>query len=87
MKKKNQNETDKNTGSQLYQLKIFLNNIKDLQKHVAKNKHDYQAKRNLTKNVNKKNRVLAYLSNNNKYSELYDQAMLLCGKKKKEVVK
>lgn len=87
MKKKNQNETDKNTGSQLYQLKIFLNNIKDLQKHVEKNKHDYQAKRNLTKNVNKKNRVLAYLSKKNKYSELYDQAMLLCGKKKKEVVK
>ena len=87
MKKKNQNETDKNTGSQLYQLKIFLDNIKGLQKHVANNKHDYQAKRNLTKNVNKKNRVLAYLSKKSKYSELYDQAMLLCGKKKKEAVK
>ena len=82
---KKQIEIDKNTGSQEYQLKVFLEHIRILQQHIGNNKKDFQAKRSLLKNVSKKNKVLAYLKKSNQI-DLYNKAIILCGKKGKDAV-
>lgn len=49
------------TGSPEVQIALFDRRIKQLQEHLAENKHDESSRRGLLKLVGKRRRLLAYL--------------------------
>tara|TARA_B100000315_G_scaffold239981_1_gene259352 strand:+ start:238 stop:507 length:270 start_codon:yes stop_codon:yes gene_type:complete len=64
------NETD--TGSAEVQIAVLSERIKNLTEHFKKHKHDNHSKNGLIAMVNKRKKLLNYLSkqNNQKYMEI-----------------
>lgn len=62
----------KNTGSTEGQIALFTYRIKEMSKHLQKNKKDNSCRRSLLTLVGKRRRLLRYLSNEDitKYREL-----------------
>ena len=63
---------DKDTGSSEIQIAILTERINNLIEHFKNHKHDNHSKRGLVALVNKRKKLLSYLSriDNNKYQEL-----------------
>ena len=57
------NETD--TGSSEVQVALLTFNIKGLQGHFQKNKHDHHSRRGLIRMVNQRRKLLDYLKEKN----------------------
>ena len=64
------NETD--TGSAVVQIAVLSERIKNLTEHFKEHKHDNHSKTGLIAMVNKRKKLMAYLSNNNdkRYQEI-----------------
>ena len=63
---------DKDTGSAEVQIAVLSERIKNLTDHFKKHKHDMHSKNGLLAMVNRRKKILKYLSktNNNKYKEI-----------------
>ena len=63
---------EKDTGSSEVQIAVLTERIKNLTEHFKKHKHDNHSKNGLISMVNKRKRLLNYLSNQNnqKYKEI-----------------
>ena len=63
---------EKDTGSAKIQIAILSERIKNLTEHFKKHKHDNHSKTGLIAMVNRRKRLLNYLSNkdNQKYKEI-----------------
>ena len=64
----------KDTGSAEVQIAVISERIKNLTDHFKNHKHDNHSKRGLLALVNKRKKLLSYLSkkDNSKYKELID---------------
>ena len=64
------NETD--TGSAVVQIAVLSERIKNLTEHFKQHKHDNHSKNGLIAMVNKRKKLMTYLSNTNnkKYQEI-----------------
>ena len=62
----------KDTGSAEIQIAVISERIKNLSKHFKNHNHDNHSKRGLLALVNKRKKLLSYLSrkNNSKYQEI-----------------
>lgn len=62
----------KDTGSTEIQIAILSERIKNLTEHFKEHKHDNHSKTGLIAMVNKRKKLMAYLSNNNnkRYQEI-----------------
>jgi len=56
---------EKDTGSPEYQIALFTERIKQLTKHLQKNKKDFHSRRGLLKMVAKRRKLMAYLEKTN----------------------
>uniref|UniRef100_UPI0030FE2761 ribosomal protein S15 n=1 Tax=Zippelia begoniifolia TaxID=126646 RepID=UPI0030FE2761 len=70
-----QEEKEKNKGSTEFQIWNFTKRIRRLTSHLELHKKDYLSQRGLRKILGKRQRLLVYLSNNNRvrYKELIGQ--------------
>ena len=68
----------KDTGSEVVQIAILSERIKNLTNHFKNHKHDNHSKRGLLAMVNKRKKLLSYLSKNNnlKYKEIIKELKL-----------
>ena len=69
---------DNDTGSAEIQIAVLSERIKNLTKHFNDHKHDNHSKRGLLAMVNKRKKLLSYLSkkNNSKYKEIIKELNL-----------
>lgn len=56
---------EKDTGSPEYQIALFTERIKQLTKHLQKNKKDFHSRRGLLKMVAKRRKLMSYLEKTN----------------------
>ena len=65
-------KNEKDTGSTEIQIAVLSERIKNLTEHFKEHKHDDHSKKGLIAIVNKRKRLLSYLSkkNNQKYKEI-----------------
>uniref|UniRef100_UPI0030FF0F99 ribosomal protein S15 n=1 Tax=Verhuellia lunaria TaxID=447313 RepID=UPI0030FF0F99 len=70
-----QEKTENNKGSAEFQIWNFTKRIRRLTSHLELHKKDYLSRRGLRKILGKRQRLLAYLSNQNRvrYKELIGQ--------------
>ena len=70
------NESD--TGSSEVQIAVLSERIRNLTEHLKNHKHDNHSKRGLLAMVNKRKKLLSYLSkkNNSKYKEIIKELNL-----------
>ena len=63
---------EKDTGSAQVQIAVLSERIHNLTEHFKNHKHDYHSKRGLLAMVNKRKKLLSYLStkDNQKYKEI-----------------
>ena len=68
----------KDTGSEVVQIAVLSERIKNLTNHFKSHKHDNHSKRGLLAMVNKRKKLLSYLSkkNNSKYKEIIKELKL-----------
>ncbi|MBD1147268.1 30S ribosomal protein S15 [Pelagibacterales bacterium SAG-MED31] len=66
---------DKDTGSAEVQIAVLTQRINNLIEHFKNHKHDNHSKRGLVALVNKRKKLLSYLSNkdNEKYNSLINE--------------
>ena len=70
-----QEKKEKNSGSVEFQVFRFTNTIRRLTSHLELHRKDYSSQRGLRKILEKRQRLLAYLSKKNRvrYKKLMDQ--------------
>nr|QWY89100.1 ribosomal protein S15 [Lophira alata] len=70
-----QKQKEENTGSVEFQIKSFTNKIRSLTSHLELHRKDYLSQRGLRKILGKRQRLLSYLSKQNRvrYKELINQ--------------
>nr|QWY89185.1 ribosomal protein S15 [Lophira lanceolata] len=70
-----QKQKEENTGSVEFQIKSFTNKIRRLTSHLELHRKDYLSQRGLRKILGKRQRLLSYLSKQNRvrYKELINQ--------------
>nr|UJH19888.1 ribosomal protein S15 [Azadirachta indica] len=70
-----QEKKEKNSGSVEFQIFCFTNKIQRLTSHLELHRKDYSSQRGLRKILEKRQRLLAYLSKKNRvrYKELISQ--------------
>ena len=69
---------EKDTGSAEVQIAVISERIKNLTEHFKKHSHDDHSKRGMLALVNKRKKLLSYLSkkNNSKYKEIIKELNL-----------